>query len=413
MMRVEIIDNPDHFPQFEPQNVFQTKEYMRLFEHEKGTKVVLFAVYSKCIMHNAQCTISCDTREQRSSLQLSSKARINNEVVTPHFIAKGSKTFGSSFYRQRLKDLRFLTPHSSLLLLLPLTIHRYYRHLPGKFASYAVAWREPWRNPEISDIKAQEAFAFLSQAIEKYCRPRALYLEYRHFSEDNIYHDILINCPPKLEKKRLIKSKCKLSTFNSQLFIANGSKTVGSTFKLFPWYNIYRKFDVGADVTKQMNKTKQRQLRQSLAAGVQIVHNPTDEQIAEWYTLLQRLYRRIHRPLPSCQLFLRLNQSSIGKLILITHQGKVISGSAMLVFKRNNSHVVYEYYRASTPDKLQGIYPSVVATWQELQYAADQGAQFDFMGAGPQNKPYGVRDFKLTFGGELTKEYRYRKYLLF
>ena len=185
-----------------------------------------------------------------------------------------------------------------------------------------------------------------------------------------------------------------------------------------PWYNIYRRFEPNVDVIGLMNKTKQRQLRQSLAAGVQIEHNPTDEQIVEWYALLKRLYRRIHRPLPSLQLFQRLNQSSIGKLIIITYQGRVISGSAMLVFKQNNSPLstlntqfVYEYYRASTPDKLSGIYPSVVATWQELQFAADQGALFDFMGAGPQGKPYGVRDFKLTFGGELTKEYRYRKYL--
>ena len=78
-MRIEIIDNINQFPQFEAQNVFQTVEWMRLFEHEKGTKVVLFALYSD----------------------------------------------------------------SSLLLVQPLTITRYYCHLPGKFASYAVAWREP------------------------------------------------------------------------------------------------------------------------------------------------------------------------------------------------------------------------------------------------------------------------------
>ena len=40
------------------------------------------------------------------------------------------------------------------------------------------------------------------------------------------------------------------------------------------------------------------------------------------------------------------------------------------------------------------------------------GGIFDFMGAGPRNKEYGVRKFKLTFGGELTPEYRYRKYLI-
>ena len=340
MMQVAIIDNPNHFPQFEAQNVFQTEEYMRLFEHEKGTKVVLFVVHKNILQEtNKECSA------QNCSPELGELPEAEGSV------------------------------NSQLVLVQPLTIHRYYRHLPGKFASYAVAWREPWRNAEVADDEMCEAFELMNEAIVKYCRKRALYVEYRHFGQCSIY--------------------------NSQL----------TTFQPLPWYNIYRRFEAGADVAQQMNKTKQRQLRQSLSAGVQIEHNPTDGQIIEWYALLRRLYRRIHRPLPSCQLFLRLNKSGVGKLFVVTYQGKVVSGSALLVFKCNSSQHVYEFYRASTPDKLSGIYPSVVATWQELQFASIQGAQFDFMGAGPQNKPYGVRDFKLTFGGELAKEYRYRKYL--
>ena len=312
-MQVAIIDNINNFPQFEAQNVFQTKEYMRLFEHEKGIKVVLFVV-----------------------------------------------------------------SQSSFLLIQPLIINRYYRHLPGKFASYAVAWREPWRNPQISDNEAQQAFILLNNSIQQYCRHKALYLEYRHFSENNIYHT---------------------------LFIPHS--------KVSPWYNIYNQIQPDEDVMLLMTKKKRQQLRQSLAAGVQIEHNPTDEQIVEWYALLRRLYRRIHRPLPSLQLFLRLNQSPIGKLILITHNGRVISGCAMLVFKQHNTQLVYDWYRASIAEDIEGIYPSVVSTWSALQYVSNQGGgTFDFMGAGPQNKPYGVRDFKFKFGGTLTNEYRYRKYLL-
>ena len=53
-MRVEIIDHINQFPQFEAQNVFQTREWMRLFEGEDDAKVVLFAVYAnaQCTMHN-------------------------------------------------------------------------------------------------------------------------------------------------------------------------------------------------------------------------------------------------------------------------------------------------------------------------------------------------------------------------
>ncbi len=314
-MRIEIIDNINQFPQFEAQNVFQTVEWMRLFEHEKGTKVVLFALYSD----------------------------------------------------------------ASLLLAQPLTITRYYRHLPGKFASYAVAWREPWRAQNITDEEAIKAFRFLVDKIEKYCKKRALYVEYRHFGQ--------------------------CSNFDG--------------YKELPWYNIYRDFDAKEDVVETMKRDKRRQLKQSFEAGVEVILEPTKEQIVEWYAFLKRLYRRIHRPLPSVDVFLRLNKLGIGRLFVVTHRGIVISGSAILYKLDNfqlstlNSQLFYEWYRASTEERIEGIYPSVVATWQSLQLVADMGGgKFDFMGAGPQNREYGVRQFKLEFGGELTAEYRYRKFLL-
>ena len=339
-VKVKVFENIEDFPQFEAQNVFQTAEWMRLFEGEDDTKVVLFAVYAnaQCTMHNAQLDAIGDMDK------------------------------------------------SQLLLLQPVVIQRFVKWLPWRLGAYAVAWREPWRNLDVFDAEAQQAFILLSKAIEKYCKSRALYIEYRHFSNDNIYHSSLVT----------------------------------SHYKALPWYNIYRKFEAGDNVAKFMNKAKQRQLRQSLAAGVQIEHNPTPEQITEWYQLLKKLYHRIHRPLPSLQLFQRLNKSGIGKLFVVIYQGTIISGSALLFLKQNksqfstlNSQLFCEYYRASTPEKYTGIYPSVVATWQELQFVVDYGGGiFDFMGAGPRNKEYGVRKFKLTFGGELTPEYRYRKYLI-
>ena len=63
VVKVKIIDNIEDFPQFEAQNVFQTVEWMRLFEGEDDTSVVFFAVYAnaQCTMHNAQfCVVILD-----------------------------------------------------------------------------------------------------------------------------------------------------------------------------------------------------------------------------------------------------------------------------------------------------------------------------------------------------------------
>ena len=327
-MKVKIIENIEDFPQFEAQNVFQTKEWMHLFEKEDDTKVVIFAVYA-----NAQ-----------------------------------------------LDAIRNME-NPQLLLLQPVTIQRFVKWLPWRVGAHAVAWREPWKAKNITDKEAQQLFEVLQKAINQYCRRKAIYIEYRHFSENNIYHLI----------------------FNAQR----------STLKL-PWFNIYQKFNAGESVDVEMNKSKRKQLRQSFEAGVNIELNPNDDEIREWYVLLQKLYRRIHRPLPSLQVFLKLNNSGIGKVFVVKYQNKVISGSAILYLlsKEKNSQLFYDWYRASIKEPIEGVYPSVVSTWQAMQLVAKMGGgTFDVMGAGPRNKPYGVRNFKLTFGGELTPEYRYRKWL--
>ncbi len=296
---------------------------MRLFEEEDDTKVVLFAVYDDC----------------------------------------------------------------RLTMLQPVVISRYYRHLPGKFVSYAVAWREPWCNDEITDNEAKEAFELMNEAIEKYCRKRALYVEYRHFGQSTIY-----NAP------------CAMK------------------YKPLAWWNIYHDIEAKEDVVAKMKRDKRRQLKQSFEAGVEVVLEPTREQIVEWYELLKRLYRRIHRPLPSVDVFLRLNELGIGRVFVVIYKGRVVSGSAILYLLRKaenfqlstfNFQLFYDWYRASVDERIEGVFPSVVSTWQALQLVADMGGgRFDFMGAGPRNKEYGVRRFKLEFGGELTPEYRYRRYLL-
>ena len=58
-----------------------------------------------------------------------------------------------------------------------------------------------------------------------------------------------------------------------------------------------------------------------------------------------------------------------------------------------------------------------MATYAAIEYAKQKDIPiFDFMGAGVPDKPYGVRDFKMEFGGEAVEFGRYlyvRKPLLY
>lgn len=309
-MKVSIIENIEDIPQFEAQNVFQTREWMQLFEGEIDTKVLFFAIF-------------------------------NND-------------------RQ-------------LIMLQPVTIQRYMKWLPWRLGAYAVAWREPWSSDGLADDATYMAFRALSSAIEQYCSMKTLYLEYRH------------------------QSQCLQST-------------IFRTYKKLPWYNIYHRIEAGEEVAFRLHKSKRRQLNQSIKAGIEVVLEPTDEQIREWYLCLQTLYKRIHRPLPSVDVFLRLKSSGIGQVFVLLYQGRVVSGSAILYKLGDITQYFYDWYRASLSEEIPNIYPSVVSTWQAMQLVADMGGgEFDFMGAGPQNREYGVREFKLKFGGEIKEEYRYRK----
>jgi serine/alanine adding enzyme len=71
---------------------------------------------------------------------------------------------------------------------------------------------------------------------------------------------------------------------------------------------------------------------------------------------------------------------------------------------------VFEWYVCGLDEvfKGKGIYPSVLATWAAIEYAASNSfRQFDFMGVGKPDVPYGVRDFKKKFGGVVVNHGRY------
>ena len=70
---------------------------------------------------------------------------------------------------------------------------------------------------------------------------------------------------------------------------------------------------------------------------------------------------------------------------------------------------VYEWFACGKDGEFKNIHPSSLTKYAGLQYAAEHGIRFDMMGAGaPGDGGYGVRDFKLEFGGELLEFGRFK-----
>ena len=164
-----------------------------------------------------------------------------------------------------------------------------------------------------------------------------------------------------------------------------------------------------------IGKHRWKYIRLSMRDGAKIVENPSIEQVRAFYTILQDLYEtKVKTPLWSWEFFERLYYVEHAKYILVELDGKIVGGTACVCLP---GKAVYEWYACGLDNCRDDIRPLSVAIWGEMQYAAENGYPlFDFMGAGKPDDPYGVRDFKAEFGGELVEHGRFlcvRKPLLY
>ena len=166
---------------------------------------------------------------------------------------------------------------------------------------------------------------------------------------------------------------------------------------------------------RNIGKHRWRYIRLSMRDGTKIVENPTIEQVRAFYTILQDLYRtKVKTPLWSWDFFERLYHTEHARYILVELDDQIVGGTACVCLP---GKAVYEWYACGLDNCRDDIRPLSVAIWGEMQYAAENGYPlFDFMGAGKPDEPYGVRDFKAEFGGELVEHGRFlciRKPLLY
>lgn len=155
-----------------------------------------------------------------------------------------------------------------------------------------------------------------------------------------------------------------------------------------------------------IGKHRWKYIRLSMRDGATMVENPTIEQVKECYELLKELYTtKVKTPLFSWNFFEQLYYQPNARYLLVELEGKIIGGTVCVCLPQK---AMYEWFVCGNDHYRKGIRPSSVATWYGMQYAANHGYPlFDLMGAGKPDEPYGVRDFKAEFGGELVEHGRY------
>lgn len=163
------------------------------------------------------------------------------------------------------------------------------------------------------------------------------------------------------------------------------------------------------DLDSSLNKlssSKRRQIKLSLKAGASIAEIKNEDEIVEFYQILNELYKnKIKTSLFPRDFFIKLNALPSGKILVIKFNEKIIGGIACVFLDKR---IVSEWFVCGLEGLDKNLYPSVLATWAGIEYAAVNGYnRFDFMGAGKPDEGYGVREFKSKFGGDLVENGRF------
>jgi hypothetical protein len=156
----------------------------------------------------------------------------------------------------------------------------------------------------------------------------------------------------------------------------------------------------------RLSETRKRQIHKAQKNGVVIEEAQTEQEIADWYAILLDLYRRkVKTPLFPLSFFLAFFRQKRGIYLLVKEDGKVIGG---IMCPIKEEQCIYEWFVCGMDTRYKAFSPSVMATWAAMEYAHTHHlARFDIMGAGEPGVPYGVRDFKAEFGGQLVEHGRF------
>ena len=226
--------------------------------------------------------------------------------------------------------------------------------------------------PCLSDDATDEEVQTLMQAVRKELSHEAIYIETRNFNDYSKWKDAFASA--------------------------------GFDYK--PHLNFHVDCTDAKAMWERLSENRRRQVRKAQATVECLTNERVNElEVREWYEILRELYRtKVKTPLWPVEFFLEAYRQKVGRFMLVRHEGKIIGGSMVVT----DGKAVYEWFECGLNAEYKEQYPSVMATWAGITLAHETGcARYDMMGAGVPGVPYGVRDFKSEFGGELIEHGRF------
>ena len=161
------------------------------------------------------------------------------------------------------------------------------------------------------------------------------------------------------------------------------------------------------ELEEKLHKERVRNIAKAEKEGLTFKVLNDELDIQHVITLLKKTYNRVKVPFSYEKLFFnsRIMLDENVKFFGAFWEDRMIAGQVRLCYK----DTVYAWYAGSDSDYFQKR-PNDFLLWNVILWSKENGYKvFDFGGAGKPTIPYGVRDYKLKFGGELVNYGRYEK----
>jgi hypothetical protein len=157
---------------------------------------------------------------------------------------------------------------------------------------------------------------------------------------------------------------------------------------------------------KLLKYNRRREIKQSLKNDAIYNECKTKEDLEIIYKILQELYHeRVKLPLPTFDFFEKMLNNVNFIIFKVEHENKIIGGAICTYLDKKKIYTLF-YCGLRNYDKK--IFPTHLAVLATIDFGLRTNlSEVDFMGAGKPNKEYGVRDYKLKFGGNLVNHGRY------
>lgn len=163
------------------------------------------------------------------------------------------------------------------------------------------------------------------------------------------------------------------------------------------------------ELWKEVNNERRHNIRRAINKNVIVSVMENEEELRYSYLILKDVYKRARLPLPPYEYFVNLKNYIINEPIscffIAKNNGEIIGCRVILCYR----NIIYDLYAGSLR-KYSNKYPNDIMPWEIFKWGKQHGyTLFDFGGAGKPGVPYGVRDYKMKFGGTMVELGRYEK----